>query len=44
LHIKEESGDFVAEAMDGLNIMLQDKDGIGSGSPREGPTLKRVNE
>jgi len=42
LHIEEESGDFVAEVVEGLNIVLQDEGGIGGGPPRERPALKGV--
>ena len=44
LHVEEESGDFVVEAVEGFNIVLQDKGGIRCGSPRKGLTLKGVYE
>jgi len=43
LHIKEESEDLVAEAVEGFNLVLLDEGGIGGGSPREGPTLEGVD-
>jgi len=43
LHIQEESGDFVAEAVEGFNIGLLDEGGIRGGSPRKGPTLEGVD-
>jgi len=32
---KEESGDLVTKALEGLNIVLPDEGGISGGSPRE---------
>jgi len=43
LHVKEESGDFVAEAVEGLDVMLLDEGGISGGPSREGSALKKMD-
>jgi len=42
--MEEESGDFVPEAVEGLNVMLEDEGGIGGRASREGPALKGLDE
>jgi len=44
LDIKEESGDFVSEAVKGLNVMLYDEGGIGGGPSGEGSALKGMDQ
>jgi len=44
LNVKEESGDFVPEEVEGLNVMLQDEGGIGGGPSGEGAALKGMDQ
>jgi len=43
-NIKEESGDFVSETVEGLNVMLYDEGGIGGGPSREGAALEGMDQ
>jgi len=43
-NIEEKGGDFVSEAVEGFDIVLEDEGCVRGGSPRKGPTLEGVDE